>query len=143
MKVDADTREEYFVAAAEREPELRRLDEIIQQEAPGLKLMYLRTDTTTMLGYGPIPYKTKSMKEPIEWPLIALAAQKNHMSLYVCAIEDGEYIAEKLQPELGKVKCGKSCVRFKKIEDLNLETVRTMLRDLNRRYVAGEKLYGE
>jgi len=143
MKVDASTREEYFAAAGDREPALRELDAIIQGAAPHLKPTYLKTDYMTMLGYGMMPYKTKSMKEPGEWPLIALAYQKNHMSMYVCAVEkDGSYIAENLEPQLGKVSCGKSCIRFKKLEDLNLETVRTMLEDLDKRYQSGEKLYG-
>lgn len=139
----ANTREEYFAAADEREPDLRQLDMLIQEAAPHLKPTFVKSDYMTMLGYGMMPYQTKSMKEPGEWPLIALAAQKNHLSLYVCAVEkDGQYIAEKLQPRLGKVSCGKSCIRFKKVEDLNQETVRDMLAELDKRYAAGEKLYG-
>lgn len=143
MKSAAKTWEEYFVFAGERETILRELDGIIQHEAPHLVPSYLHSDTTTMLGYGMMPYKTKSMKEASEWPLVALAAQKNHIALYVCAVEkDGTYLAENLQSKLGNVSCGKSCIRFKKLEDLNLDTVRAMLRDLDKRYQSGEKLYG-
>ena len=35
-----------------------------------------------MLGYGEQPYQSKSMKEPIDWPVVALAAQKRHISLF-------------------------------------------------------------
>lgn len=144
MKVDAATKKAYFTAAGEREPALRELDAIIQQNAPHLAPTYMRTPTMTMLAYGMMPYQTKSMKEPGEWPLIALAVQKNHLAMYVCAVEkDGSYVAENLQANLGKVSCGKSCIRFKKLEDLNLDTVRTMLRDLDARYESGEQLYGE
>ena len=98
---------------------------------------------STMIGYGNMPYKTKSSKELTEWPLVLLAAQKNYMSLYLCAVEkNSQYIAEKYEKELGKVNIGKSCIRFKNLEDLNLETVKKLLKDLDKRYARGEKLFG-
>ena len=35
-------------------------------------------------------------------PLIALAAQKRHLSLYVCAVVDGGYLAERRAERLGQ-----------------------------------------
>jgi hypothetical protein len=43
------------------------------------------------------------MKEPGVWPVVALAAQKRYLSLYVCAVVDGEYVAERYASELGDV----------------------------------------
>jgi hypothetical protein len=94
------------------------------------------------LGYGMMPYQSTAMKEPGEWPLVALAAQKNYMALYVCAVIDGQYVAEANKGKLGKVNIGKSCIRFKKFDDLNLETIKEILKDLNKRYKSGEKLFG-
>jgi hypothetical protein len=71
-----------------------------------------------MLGYGSFKYLNYK-KEIIDWPTVALANQKNYFSLYICALEDGKYIAEKYKDELGKVSVGKSCIRFKKLEDLD------------------------
>jgi hypothetical protein len=59
--------------------------------------------------------------------VIALANQKNYISLYVCALDKGQYIAEKHKKELGKVSVGKSCIRFKKIEDINLPVLKKVL----------------
>jgi hypothetical protein len=140
MQIDADSREEYFAAAGEREPELRELDAFIREHAPDLPPV-LSKGRGAMLGYGEQPYQTKSMKEPIDWPILALAAQKRHISLYICALEDGEYVAEKHAAELGKVSCGKSCVRFTKADKLNLGALAPILADINRRFLAGEKLY--
>ena len=39
-----------------------------------------------MLGYGLMPYRPRSAKETTMTPLISLAAQKRHLSLYVCAV---------------------------------------------------------
>jgi hypothetical protein len=79
-----------------------------------------------MLGYGSFPYLNYK-KEKILWPIIGLASQKNYISLYICAIDKGEYIAEKHKKELGKVSVGKSCIRFKKLEDLNLPALKKVL----------------
>ena len=54
-----------------------------------------------MLGYGLMPYRPASAKETTMWPLIALAAQKRHLSLYVCAVVDGQYLAESRAAALG------------------------------------------
>jgi hypothetical protein len=142
MNVSADTIDEYFAAAGEREPALRTVDEVIKKAAPNLKPVLFGGMTGKMLGYGMQPYQSKSMKEPIEWPLIALANQKNYVSLYVMALEDGEYVAEKNAGRLGRVSVGKSCIRFKKLEDLNLEVVDEIIGNVARRVAAGEKLFG-
>ena len=80
-----------------------------------------------MPGYGSFKYRNYK-KEIIDWPIIALASQKNYISMYVCAVKDGEYVAEKYKDELGKVSVGKSCIRFKKIEDLNLKTLEKIIK---------------
>ena len=140
MQIEAGSREEYFAAAGDREPELRDLDAFIQQHAPNLTPVFA-PGPGAMLGYGEQPYQTKSMKEPIDWPVVALAVQKRHISLYLCALEDGQYVAEKHAAELGQVSCGKSCVRFTKADKINRDGLARVLADLNRRFVAGERLY--
>lgn len=120
----AKTVKEYFAALPdERREPMEFLHQFIQETAPKLKPNFIYN----MPGYGSFKY-TNSKKEVLDWPVIALASQKNYISLYVCAVEDGEYIAEKHQKELGKVSAGKSCIRFKKIEDLNLATLKKVIR---------------
>jgi uncharacterized protein DUF1801 len=57
----------------------------------------------------------------------ALAAQKNHYALYLmCAYADPKQVAtlEKAYARIGKrMDMGKSCLRFKRLEDLPLEAV--------------------
>jgi Domain of unknown function (DU1801) len=142
MNIDAKTREEYFVKTGEREPELRELDKLVREAAPDLEPVLFGGMSGKMLGYGMQSYKTKSMKEESQWPVVALAAQKNYISLYICALVDGQYMAEVYENRLGKVSCGKSCIRFKRLEDLNLDTTKDMLVEINRRFKNGDKLYG-
>lgn len=80
-----------------------------------------------MLGYGSFKYLDYKKRE-IDWPIIALASQKNYISLYVCAIDDGEYLAEKYGDRLGRVNVGRSCIRFKRLEDLNLNEVEKLIK---------------
>lgn len=142
MQGKAKNIDEFWEMAGDRAGELKFLDELIRAEASALPPVKDRI-FYGMLSYGMQPYRTKSGTGASEWPSIMLAAQKNYMSLYICAIdEDGKYIAEKNADKLGKVNCGKSCVRFKKVEDLNLHTLRNILRELNAKTVRGEKFFG-
>ena len=80
-----------------------------------------------MLGYGSFRYKNYK-KEMIDWPVVALASQKSYVSLYVCAVVDGEYVAEAHKEKLGTVSVGKSCIRLKKLSDLDLDALATVLK---------------
>lgn len=135
------TRDEYFKAAGEREAALRELDAHIQKAAPHLKPHLHGGMSGKWLAYGMQPYKTKSMKEPDEWPVVAVANQKNYISLYVMAVEGDEYVAEKYKSELGKVSVGKSCIRFKKLEDVNLAGIEKLLNTIDRRFVKEGRVY--
>src|SRR5215211_2606427 len=57
--------------------------------------------------------------------LCALASQKNYMALYVCESD----IVKAHLAQLGKVSCGKGCIRFKRLADLNLSAVESILRE--------------
>ena len=121
--VKATTVKEYFEALPpERKESMEFMNKFILDNAPSLKPNFIYN----MPGYGSFKYKNYK-KEILDWPVIALASQKNYTSLYVCAVEGGEYIAEKYKSELGKVSVGKSCVRFKKISDLNLDTLKKVI----------------
>lgn len=141
MRIEAATPDEYFSKSGEREPTLRRIDELIRSKAPSLERSMVTSPTMNMVGYGMFHYVGKSGREG-DWPVIALANQKNYISLYICALEEGEYIAEKNADKLGNVSVGKSCVRFKKIEDLDLEFLGEILDILEQRIKNGEAVYG-
>lgn len=116
---------EYIAALTkERREPIEFLHKLIQKTAPSLKPRF----AYNMLGYGSFPYKNYK-KEMITWPVIALASQKNYISLYVCAVKDGKYLAEKYKRELGKVSVGKSCIRFKKLEDVDLATLKKVIKE--------------
>jgi uncharacterized protein YdhG (YjbR/CyaY superfamily) len=122
--VDAKNKDEYMsMLPQERKNILATLDRIIRTEAPELKDFY----AYNMPGYGKFSY-TNYKKEEIKWPVISMASQKNYVSVYVCAVIDGEYVAEKFKDKLGSVDVGKSCIRFKNLEDLNIETFKKVVK---------------
>lgn len=121
--VKATTSREYFESLPEeRRKILEFLDTFIKKNAPSLKPNFLYN----MPGYGSFKYKSYK-KEIIDWPTIAVASQKNYVSLYICAVDKEGYIAEQYKNDLGKVSVGKSCIRFKKIEDVNWETLKKII----------------
>ena len=73
-----------------------------------------------LIGYGKYRYRSASGREG-EWFLIGLGAGKAYYSLHICAggCDEG-YSVEKNAKKLGNVKTGRSCINFKKLEDLNL-----------------------
>ena len=64
-------------------------------------------------------------KQPLMFA--ALASQKNHMAVYLSGIYSSDELREKFiadYKETGKrMDLGKSCVRFKKVEDLPLKLI--------------------
>lgn len=65
--------------------------------------------------------------------LCALASQKQYMSLYV-EVE----MLDQYRDELEHLNLGKSCIRFRKIEDLPLDVIQRILRGTIDRLDAGQ-----
>jgi hypothetical protein len=122
--VKAKTVSGYIAAVPEeRRGTIRFLHAFIRKAGPKLKPHF----AYNMLGYGSFAYRNYK-KEMITWPIIALANQKQYISIYVCAVADGKYLAEQYKKRLGKVSVGRSCIRFKKLEDLNLPALKELIR---------------
>jgi hypothetical protein len=87
--------------------------------------------TNNMIGYGMMPYKSKSGREG-EWPVLGLASQKNYVSFYSCVTEKGEYLAEKMAEKLGKAMIGKSCVRYLREDQIEWKGLTQLVRESQR-----------
>ena len=119
------TPDEYIAALAEpRRGEVAALDHLIRQTAPRLE----RFIGSGMLGYGRYHYRYASGREG-DTALIGLASRKQYISLYVIAADEQGYLAEQYRDRFPKADVGKSCVRIKRLADLDT----TALADLIRR----------
>ena len=116
--------EEYLsLVPPERRKEIDLLHDFIQKAVPKLKPYF----AANMIGYGSF-YYLDSKKQKKDWPIISLANQKNYITIYVCTIIKDKVAAEKYKKDLGKLTKGITCIRFKKIEEINLDTLKTVLK---------------
>jgi len=121
----ATTPEAYLDALDEpRRTEVRAVHELIRATAPGLES---RIDSG-MLAYGRYRYHYASGRSG-EWFPIGLASQKRYISLYVMAVDGDRYLAESFRERLPKADIGKSCVRFKGLEDLDRDALVELIRE--------------
>ena len=119
----AATPREYISSLAEpRKSELTSLNKLIQK-VTGLKPAMV----SGMLGYGKFHYTYASGREG-DWCSVALASQKNYISLYACMTDGNSYIAESYKSKLPKASIGRSCIRFKKLADVDTKVLADLLK---------------
>lgn len=121
----AKTPEEYIDLIEEpRRSEIIKLHKFIQKCVPDLKPHILYG----MIGYGTYHYKYASGREG-DWSVVILASQKNYISVYACGARDGKYIAESHKKYFPKANIGKSCIRFKTVDDIDLKVLAKIIKE--------------
>lgn len=115
-----------------RRPQLAELDARIRAVAPHLD----RYMMSGLLSYGHYSYKGRSGREG-EWMVLALASNKAYISLYASPISLEPYVER-----LPKANLGKGCIRFKRVDDIDLDVLDEVLREAaandGKRLVHGE-----
>ncbi len=130
----AKTPEEYIAGIPEpRRADIETIHALIQKTVPSLKPHIL----SGMIGYGTYHYRYASGREG-DWSLIALANQKNYISVYICSVDNGTYIAENYKDKLPKASIGKSCIRFKKLSDIDLLILTDIIKKAEKTGGAGQ-----
>lgn len=118
------TPEEYLAGLDEpRRTEVRRVHDLIRATAPDLEPFV----QSGMLAYGPYHYRYASGREG-DWFVLGLASRKRSISLYVTAASDQGYLAESYRDRLPKADVGRSCVRFRGLDDLDREALVELIR---------------
>ncbi len=121
--IDAKTPAEYIAMIDQpRRDEVQTIFDFICNLLPTQK-PYIQIG---MLGWMPFHYKTKSGQEG-DWSLIGLASQKNYISVYACASDGKQYVPEKYKDQLPKASIGRSCIRFKKVSDIDLAVLKKII----------------
>ncbi len=114
--------EEYIAQVDEpKRSELQQLHDLIRERLPDFRPVMI----SNFMGYGPFSYKGKTCEG--EWFRVGLSANKTGISIYICAGDENGYFPEQAKDRLGKAAVGKSCIRFKKLADINLDTVKELL----------------
>ncbi len=122
-KVKANSVASYLASVPpERKEIIRFMHGFIQKAAPKLKPHF----AYNALGYGSFLYENNK-GQMMTWPVVSLANQKQYVSIYICSVIGGKYVAEAHKKDLGKVSVGKSCIRFKKVEDVHLPVLKKVI----------------
>ena len=79
----------------------------------------------SIIGFGTYRYKYASGRQA-EWFLTGFAPRKQNLTLYIMS---GFENYEQLLGQLGKHKTGKSCLYINKLEDINLDVLREMVKE--------------
>ena len=120
----AHNHEQYIAMVEEpKRSELQQLHDMISRSLPG----YEQWITSGIMGFGKFHYKGKSKACEGEWFHVGLVANKSGMSLYMCVGDEGGYLPEQAKDRIGKATVGRSCIRFKKLSDINLDVLQELL----------------
>ena len=124
-QLNVKTPAEYIAAVDdERRPDIAALDALIRKHAPKLD----RVVMDGMLGYGPFHYRYASGREADACKL-SIASNKSYISLYCSAADEQGYVAPRYVDRLPKASIGKSCVRFKKLADLDEKALVALIKE--------------
>lgn len=84
------------------------------------------------LAYGAFDYQTKS-KCTGRWSRMSIMVNKSGLSLMISGQKNGNYVLESYNKSdlvnKKSVSIGKSCIRFKVLEDLNLTNIEKVIKD--------------
>jgi len=119
-----------FLAAlpADRRDTMTTLHKAIRKAVPKLApFMMSGMGPSPLIAYGKYRYKSASGREG-DWFLIGLAAGKSGYALHLCVGDKGGYLVERNAAKLGKVKTGRSCINFQKLEDLKLDVAMSLVK---------------
>ena len=121
----AKTTAQYLAELKEpRKSEIAALDRLVRTTAPTLK----PTFQFGMPAYGPFHYRYSSGREG-EWYKIGIASNAAYISFYVCCHDKRGYLAERYKKALPKASIGKSCVRLKRLSDVDVAVLRKLIRE--------------
>jgi hypothetical protein len=132
MQRSTTTPDEFLAALADDErAEMAELDSLIADVMKGDERVlwegkFWGGTQQYIIGYGSYHYIGRSGAEG-EWFIVGLARQKDYISVYVNASEDGAYLARRYAERLGQVKVGSANVTFRRLPDVELPALREMI----------------
>jgi len=79
----------------------------------------------SIVGFGTYHYKYASGREG-DWMLVGFSPRKQNLTLYIMS---GFSRYEELMKSLGKHSTGKSCLYIKRLDDIDMPTLRTLVQE--------------
>jgi hypothetical protein len=118
----------------QKRADMRALQALILRVLPNGKLWFLdgkdsdgKVVSNPNIGYGTyiIKYADGTSKEFYQ---IGLSANTSGISVYVMGIADRKYLPETFGKEIGKASVTGYCIKFKKLEDINVDVLEAAIR---------------
>lgn len=79
-----------------------------------------------IIGYGDI-VQPRPRGADVEWFAVGLARQQSHFSIYVNAVDDGQYLLRQYEGRLGKVKLGSASIAIRNVADVDADGLTDLL----------------
>ena len=127
--------EAYITSQPEpKRSDMQELHQLTLQVLPGCKLWFdngknseNKTVSNPNVGYGfyTIKYADGKTREFFQ---IGMSANTSGISIYILGIDDKTYLAKTYGKKLGKASVTGYCIRFKALEDINIDTLEAAIR---------------
>jgi len=117
-----------------KQSDMRRLHQLTLQVSPQCRLWFFdgkdsenRTVSNPTIGYGfhKIEYANGKSRESF---LIGVSANKTGISVYILGLKDKNYLAKTYGKKLGKASVTGYCIRFKALNDINIDLLEAAIR---------------
>lgn len=128
---------EYITSHKEpKRSDLENLHQIILELMPKCKLWFLdgkndenKTVSNPNIGYGLHLMKYADGKTR-DFYKIGLSANTTGTSVYIMGIEDKKYLANTFGEKIGKASVTSYCIKFKKLNDINIEVLKEAIQSV-------------
>lgn len=127
---------EYIASQPEpKHTDMQELHRIIMELMPECKLWFLdgknsenKTVSNPNIGYGlyTIHYADGKSRDFYQ---IGMSANTTGISVYILGITDKTYLSRMYGEKIGKASVTGYCIKFKALKDINLEILKTAIRD--------------
>src|SRR5688572_28763318 len=81
---------------------------------------------SSIIGYGTYHYKSERSAQEGDWPLAGFSPRKQNLTIYISTGFD-DYAAQ--LAKLGKYKASKGCLYIKRLADVDIETLKFLIKD--------------
>lgn len=133
MNVKEEIRDYITGQPEPKRSDLQQLHGIVLKLAPESKLWFddgknseNKTVSNPTIGYGlqAIQYANGTTREFFQ---IGISANTTGISVYILGLKDKTYLARTYGKDLGKAKVTGYCIKFKTLEDINLDVLKTAI----------------
>ena len=129
--------EEYITSHKEpKRSDFENLHRIVLELMPECKLWFLdgKNDENKIVSNPNIGYGIHIIKyadgKTRDFYKIGLSANTTGISVYMMGIEDKKYLANTFGEKIGKASVTSYCIKFKKLDDINLEVLKEAIQSV-------------